>query len=127
MTTDSGRISSPKYNILYPATAFCLYEIRLPPGCKIKLKFERWAISGNEYLTIKTGSSPSDIAFNVKNLTLTESREYGNKLYLELSCNLVDNSLSWHGFKLFYYDNQGTNITALSTSVNHYLYLLCNN
>ena len=104
VTAERGTIASPEDNFLYPKTAFCLYEIKLAAGSKLKLEFKRWEISADGYLRIQTSANMSDVVLNnVTNVTDAETREYGNQLYLELTCT----DLKQHGFNLLYFDNQG--------------------
>ena len=106
LTADAGEISSPNFPVC-GYRVFCLYEIKLPIGSKLKLKFEDVSSHGDGYLKIKNNRTSSDIIFkNVANKSDVESREYGNQLYLELKCGLASRS-KVNGFKLSYYDNQG--------------------
>ena len=110
MTADRGAISSPKYPRTCPRNAFCLYEITLSAGSKLKLEFEKFAAFDKDYLKIQNSSHASEAIFeNVTSVGDVEIQEYGNKLHLELSCDVLHSS-QWHGFKLFYYDNQGMQI-----------------
>ena len=105
MTTDRSTISSPQYPYSCDNNVFCLYDIRLPVGSKLKLEFRKINLVGDDYLKLQNSSKSSNAIFiNGTNVTDVESREFGNKLYLELKCDFAPGE---NGFQIFYYDNQG--------------------
>ena len=106
MTTDRSTIASPNYPSGCDNNVFCLYDIRLPAGSKLKLEFRHIIHVGDDHLKLKNNSKSTNAIFvNGSDVSDVESREYGNELYLELKCDYVFGINN--GFQMFYYDNQG--------------------
>lgn len=105
--SDRGVISSPIEDNLCPSKAACIFEIQLDPGSKIKLTFTSLSLLSDESLTIKNGSRVSgDIPRNVSSIASENLLEYGNAVFLNLSCSSSFFNRG-RGFSLQYYDNQG--------------------